>query len=54
MTQSWPRSWKRANVHPLPRVELPTKDKDYRGISITPVEARAFEKAIYRNHAKVS
>ena len=46
------RSWKRANVHPLPKVELPTEDKDYRGINIRPVIARAFEKAIYTNHAK--
>ena len=52
LTQSWPRSWKRSNVYPLPKVELPIEDKDYRGISITPVIARAFEKAIYRNHAK--
>ena len=52
LTQYWPRSWKKANVYPLPKVELPIEDKDYRGISITPVIARAFEKAIYRNHAK--
>jgi len=52
LTQYWPRSRKKANVYPLPKVELPIEDKDYRGISITPVIARAFEKAIYRNHAK--
>lgn len=46
------RSSKRVSVHPLPKVELPIEDKDYRGIKITPVIARAFEKAIYTNHAK--
>ena len=51
-TQSWPSSWKRANITPLPKVELPKCKGDYRGISVTPVIARVFEKTVYRNHAQ--
>ena len=43
LTQSWPRSWKRANVYPLPKAELPIEDKDYRGNSITPAIYRGTE-----------
>lgn len=51
-TQSWPSSWKRTNIAPLPKVELPKYKGDYRGISVTPVIARGFEKTIYRSHAQ--
>jgi hypothetical protein len=51
-TQSWPRSWKRANVNPLNKFDLPIEDNDYRGINITSVIARAFEKVIYKYHAR--
>ena len=52
ITQSWPKSWKRANINPLNKVDLPTENNDYRGINITPVIARAFEKVIYKYHVK--
>ena len=51
-THSWPTSWKRANIKPLPKVEVPKENLLYRGINITPVIARAFEKAVYHTHGK--
>ena len=45
---TWPSSWKRAQVIPSPRLKGKT---DYRGINITPVIARAFEKSVYNIHA---
>ena len=42
---TWPSSWKRAHVTPLPKADVPKGKKDYRGINITPVIARAFEKS---------
>ena len=49
---SWPGSWKRANINPLLKVDIPKADSDYRGINDTPVIARAFEKVVYRRHVK--
>ena len=51
-THSWPDSWKRANINPLPKIDLPKEISDYRGINVTPVIARAFEKVVYNTHAK--
>jgi len=51
-THSWPGSWKRANINPLPKVDVPTADSDYRGINDTPVIARAFEKVVCRSHVR--
>ena len=51
-THSWPGSWKRANINPLPKVDFPKADSDYRGINVTPVIARAFEKVVYQTHAR--
>ena len=51
-THSWPTSWKRANINPLPKVEVPKENSHYRGINITPVIARAFEKTVYHTHGK--
>ena len=33
---TWPSSWKRAHVTPLPKVEVPKGKIDYRGINIPP------------------
>ena len=44
--------WKRANITPLPKVEVLKENSRYRGINITPVIARAFEKAVYHNYGK--
>ena len=43
-THTWPKSWKRENINLLPKVDIPNEKGDYRGINITPVIARAFEK----------
>ena len=51
-THSWPDSWKRANINPLPKIDLPKENSDYLGINVTPVIARAFEKVVYNTHAK--
>ena len=32
-THSWPTSWKRANINPLPKVEVPRENSHYRGIN---------------------
>ena len=49
---TWPCSWKSANINPLAKVETPKDNGDLRGINITPVFARAFEKVIYRSYVK--
>lgn len=53
-THTWPASWKRANIRPLPKVDFVTKwtTNDYRGISVTPVIARAFERITYQLYVK--
>ena len=51
-THTWPDSWKRANVNPLPKVDMPLEDSDYRGINVTSVIARLFEKIVYRTQAQ--
>ena len=47
-THTWPVSWKRSNIDPIPKVDTPIQRSNYRGINITctPVIARAFEKSI--------
>ncbi|PFX20102.1 Lachesin [Stylophora pistillata] len=51
-THQWPRSWKRANINPLPKVDVPVERGDFRGINVTPVIARALEKAVYKIHVQ--
>ena len=51
-THSWPSSWKRANINPLPKETLPVEDSHFRDINITPVIARAFEKSVYYTHVE--
>ena len=50
----WPLAWKQANVKPLPKVDTPSTFSDYRGINITPIIARTFEKEVYRIYVKKS
>ena len=54
-THSWPNSWKRANINPLPKIEpmFPNENADYRGINVTSVIARTFEKVVYHTHVQV-
>ena len=51
-THTWLDSWKRANVNPLPKVDVPLEDSDYRGINVTPVIAWLFEKVVYHTQAQ--
>ena len=44
--------WKEANIDPLPKIDIPVKDSDYRGINVTPIIARAFEKVVYKCFCK--
>ena len=34
-------------ITPIPKVEVPSEDTDFRGINVTNVIARAFERVIY-------
>ena len=51
-THAWPSSCKSANITPLPKVEIPKENGNFRGINITPVIARAFEKVVYKSYVK--
>ena len=46
---TWPSSWKSANINPLHKVEIPKDNAEFRGINITPVIARAFEKVVCKS-----
>ena len=46
-SSTWPSSCKKANINPLPKVEMPKNKTEFHGINITPVIARAFEKSVY-------
>ena len=37
---------------PLLKIDVPKGKIDYRGINVTPVIARAFEKSVYKIHAR--
>ena len=51
-TQFWPMKWKRANINSLPKIDILLEDGDFRGINVTPVIVRAFEKVVYQSHVK--
>ena len=51
LTQTWPKAWKRSNINPLHKIDIPVEDGDFRGINVTPVIARAVERAVYQSHA---
>ena len=44
--------WKRANINPLPKIDIPKENSDYRGINVTSVIARSFEKVVYHTNVK--
>ena len=48
-SQTWPKAWKKANINPLPKIDIPVNCADFRGINITPVIARVFERTVYQN-----
>ena len=47
---TWPQKWKESNINPLAKVDIPTENSHYRGINITPIIARLFEKTVYKTH----
>ena len=51
-THSWSESWIRANISPFPKIEGPMENGDFRGISVTLMIARAFERAVYSTHVR--
>ncbi len=51
-SHTWPDSWKRANINHLAKVDLPKEDGDFRGINITSIIARTFEKLVYNSQVK--
>ena len=51
-THQWSRSWKRANINPWPKVDVPVARGNFWGIDVTHVIAIALEKALYKIHAQ--
>ena len=53
-THTLPMSWKRStgNINQIPKVDIRKEKSDYRGINITPVIARAFQKVVYNTFVK--
>ena len=51
-THTWPDSWKRANINLLPKFDILKENSDNRGINVTSVIARTFEKVVYHTHVK--
>ena len=49
---AWPSAWKQANINSLPKVHTPLEYQDYRGIDVTPITARCFERTVYRTFSK--
>ena len=37
---------------PIPKIDIPKEDSDHRGINVTSVIARTFEKVVYHTHVK--
>lgn len=44
--QTWPLSKMEANINPLPKVDISVEAADLRGINVTPVIAREFERIV--------
>ena len=53
-THTYLDSWKRANINPLPKFDIPKEDSDYRGINVTSKIVRTFEKVVYHTHVKAT
>ena len=51
-THTWPKQWKMSNINPLPKVDAPTEYGEFRGINVTQVIARCFEKVVYHKFVK--
>ena len=49
---TWPEGWKESNISPLSKVDTTSQHQDFRGINVTPVIARCFEKTrVSKKHA---
>jgi hypothetical protein len=44
----FPKCYKKADIIPLPKIRNPKTVKDIRGISVTPIAARLFERVVHR------
>ena len=42
-----------ANINPLPKVHTPLEYQDFRGINVTPITARCFERTVYSTFSKL-
>ena len=49
---TWPLAWKQANINPLPKLDTPIEYQDFRGINVTPIIARCFERTVYQAFSK--
>ena len=49
---TWPTAWKEPNINPLPKVDTRVQYSDFRGINVTPVIARSFERNVYHHYSK--
>ena len=49
---TWPTAWKGVNINPLPKVANPVQYSGFRGINVTPVKARCFERTVYHHYSK--
>ena len=49
---TWPEGWKESNISPLPKVDTTSQHHDFRGINVTPVIARCFEKIVHHKFSK--
>ena len=45
---NFPQSYKRANIHAIPKMKNAKEIKQLRGVSVTSISARLFEKVVYR------
>ena len=49
---TWTTAWKGAHINPLQKVDTPVQYSDFRGINMTPVIARCFERTVYHHYSK--
>ena len=42
----FPKSWKKARISPIPKIDHPTKDEHFRPISVLPALSKIFEKLV--------
>ena len=46
VTSSFPKPWKMARISPIPKVDEPLSDADYRPVSILPTLSKVFERLV--------